>query len=69
MIWSPNVASQFPEMPYEEGNSVKVTGPRGSKILVIHRKYPNGKFQMKDGDKILPKLYDEAGLSPATDLA
>ena len=68
MIRSPNVTSQFPEMPYEEGNSVKVTGPRGTRILVIHKKYSNGKFQMRDGDKVLPKVYDEADLSPATDL-
>ena len=68
MIRSPNVTSQFPEMPYEEGNAVRVTGPRGSRILVIHKKYSKGKFQMRDGDKVLSKIYDEADLSPARDL-
>ena len=63
-----NVASQFPDMPYEEGNAVKVTGPRGAKILVIHKKFKNGKYQLKDGDMVQQKLYDEADLSLATSL-
>lgn len=64
----PSQVAEFPEMPYEEGSTATVTGGRGKKILVIHKKFPNGKYQMKDGDKILPKLYDEADLSPATKL-
>ena len=55
-------------MPYEEGQSVKATGARGVKILVIHKKLADGKYQLKDGDKILLSLYDEADLSPATTL-
>lgn len=55
-------------MPYEEGATVTVTGGRGKKILVIHKKFPDGKYQMRDGNRILPKLYDEADLSPATTL-
>lgn len=50
-------------MGYKEGTMVKATGARGAKVLTIHKVWGNGKYQLKDGDKILPKIYEEADIS------
>lgn len=51
-------------MGYVEGMLVKATGPRGQKLLTIHKVLGNGKYQLKDGEKVLNKIYDDADISP-----
>lgn len=49
-------------MGYKDGMTVKATGARGEKVLTIHKVLGNGKYLLKNGDKVLKKTYDSAGL-------
>ncbi|KAF7508636.1 hypothetical protein GJ744_009028 [Endocarpon pusillum] len=58
----PELVAKFPDMGYKEGMTVIATGPRGEKVLTIHKHLGNGKYQLKDGDKVQTKVYDEADI-------